>query len=394
MLFPVWLSGQNPLSPAEARGRQIYDRGVSASGQPIKAMLASGEAISAAILPCANCHGHDGQGRPEGGIAPSNVTWEVLTKPYGGLRSNGRTRGPYTERLARRAFTMGLDASGVALNEAMPRFQMSLSDASDLVAYIRKLGQTVDPGVDAQTVHLGVLLPPSYRKIIIDYFARVNEDGGIYSRRFELVFGELPPEPAKRAGWLREFLNRENIFAIVAADFSGAEHDISSVLRDIGIPALATFAPRPDTGTPINPWVFYLDGGTEVEQAALNEFAAHHQDAPAIMLTASSFFEDPSRLKRVEENAHVFVAVGASSPDVPQAIWERVVSSAAIEVEAVRRSGRTLTRRTFTEALETFDRVATSLRTPISFSRTEHVGTKDVLLMTRDPKTHELTPLP
>ena len=34
-------------------------------------------------MACANCHGFDGQGKPEGGITPSNLTWEVLSKPYG-----------------------------------------------------------------------------------------------------------------------------------------------------------------------------------------------------------------------------------------------------------------------------------------------------------------------
>jgi hypothetical protein len=388
----AYVFGQSPLRPNEERGRQIYERGVSASVPPIKAVLGSGETISGAILPCANCHGHDGQGRPEGGVAPSNITWEVLTKPYGGLRSDGRTRVAYTERLVRRAFAMGIDASGGALNEAMPRFQMSLADAADLVAYIKKLGQTVDPGLDENTVRLGVLLPPAYRKILIDYFARVNENGGIYSRHFELVLGDFPAEPAKRAGWLREFLTRENVFTIVSADLTGAEHDIASVLRDTGMPAIATFAPFPDTGTPLNPWVFYLDGGTKVEQAALNEFAARRHDAPSVMLTASSLFEDPTRLSRTEGNARVLVATGASSPDVAQAVWERVVSSAAIEVEAVRRSGRTLTRRKLTEALESFDRVNTSLRVPITFGRSERIGTRDVRIMMLDPKTHALLP--
>ena len=49
-------------------------------------------------MACANCHGMTGQGKPEGGIDPSNITWEALTKPYGVTHPSGRKHPPYTAR--------------------------------------------------------------------------------------------------------------------------------------------------------------------------------------------------------------------------------------------------------------------------------------------------------
>ena len=173
------LPAQTHLTPQENRGREIFERGASPSGSPITA-AAGGGPISASI-PCSNCHGHNGEGKPEGGIFPSNVTWDALTKPYGLTHPDGRTHPPYTERLLKRAITAGTDPAGNTLNKAMPRFQLSLADSSDLIAYMMKLGQAADPGLTATSVRLGVILPPSLetgqiiRHTLTKHFKQVND---------------------------------------------------------------------------------------------------------------------------------------------------------------------------------------------------------------------------
>ena len=57
----------------------------------------SREPVDAALLACGNCHGHDGRGRPEGGVVPPDVTWQALSKPYGATDRFGRRRPAYTE---------------------------------------------------------------------------------------------------------------------------------------------------------------------------------------------------------------------------------------------------------------------------------------------------------
>ncbi|HEV7902496.1 MAG TPA: hypothetical protein VGO96_01540, partial [Pyrinomonadaceae bacterium] len=55
------------LTAQEKRGKEVYLRGTSASGQEIMAYL--GEAsleVPASTMTCAGCHGFDGQGKPEG----------------------------------------------------------------------------------------------------------------------------------------------------------------------------------------------------------------------------------------------------------------------------------------------------------------------------------------
>lgn len=282
LLLTVSLSAQSLLTPEEERGRQVYEHGTSPSHGAIEASLAGRTRVAASIVPCISCHGNDGLGRPESGVVPRNITWDALTKPYGLKDSEGSVRPPYTDRLLKRAISMGIDSGGHTLDAAMPRFQLSAADGSDLVAYVRRLGGTVDPGLTETTVRVGIILPPAshgaatagmVRQALLDSFDRANAAGGVFGRRIKLVFMELPTAPERRVDAVREFLRKEQPFAVIG-DFGGAELQMAAVMRTTGTPAIATFAPFPQTGLPLNRFVFYLDGGVEEEQQALLDLAA------------------------------------------------------------------------------------------------------------------------
>src|SRR5215211_4404544 len=71
------------LTPQERRGKQIYVQGTTAAGREVMAYVGDAAIeVPGSAMPCANCHGLDGQGKPEGGVVPSNLSWEALTKPY------------------------------------------------------------------------------------------------------------------------------------------------------------------------------------------------------------------------------------------------------------------------------------------------------------------------
>jgi len=131
-----------PFSGAEFRGRQIYHEGTSPSGEPITAHLAGQSVdVPAAILPCVNCHGADGRGKPEQASAtPTEITWPALSRPDGVRHASGREHPPYSEALLVRAIATGVDPAGNRLLVAMPRFRMTDRDMADLVAYLLRVG--------------------------------------------------------------------------------------------------------------------------------------------------------------------------------------------------------------------------------------------------------------
>lgn len=410
--------------------------------------MGAGEStIAGSILPCANCHGHDGRGKPEGGVVPSDITWDALTKPYGVTHASGRTHPPYTGHLIKRAITMGIDPAGNSLETAMPRFQLSNDDMADLTAYLKRLGQNIAPGLTGTTVRLGVILPPAsapsnlnaaLREALVGYFARLNGSGGVYGRRIDLNFTELPANPSTIAKALRDFIEREQIFALAGSFFTGAETEIADVLRATGTPGIGAFAAFPLAGSPPNPYVFYLDGGCKDQLEALVDFAVREYPNKKLRLAIANSNEEISRrmsqalaeLLRKKGFDSIAVGNGDQQPDADIVFWlrrvapplspsaflipgafaasgfrpgarvfvampesegcfgadmlmdtlsvrtavRRAVASAEIIAEALKRAGRGVSREALVQELEGFYQVSTSLGVPVTFGPNRRIG--------------------
>lgn len=264
------------------RGRRIYLEGVSPSGGEITALMSdAGVEVPATAVPCGSCHGRDGKGRPEGGISPSDLTWSSLTKPYGNTHPNGRKHPAYDVKLLKRAISLGIDPAGNKLNGVMPQFRMSLQDMEDLVAYIQQLGTKSDPGVTDTTLRVGVVLPPAgplsgmgqaVRAALTARFEALNKEGGIYGRRVEPRFFEAPQPADQRKAWTADFLDREEVFAGLAAFFAGADAEMASLFQAQEVPVIGPFSLHPREAFPLNRYVFYLLPGVEAQGQALVRF--------------------------------------------------------------------------------------------------------------------------
>jgi ABC-type branched-subunit amino acid transport system substrate-binding protein len=288
LLLPVLLRAADPLSPEQpkqqiARGRQIYVEGTSPADTQITAVMSDeGVVVPASAVPCASCHGRDGKGRSEGGIAPSDLTWAALTKPYGITHPSGRKHPPYDVRLLKRAISLGIDPAGNKLHVAMPRFRMSLQDMEDLVAYIQQLGTGMDPGVSETGLRIGVVLPPvgplsgmgqAVRAALTARFEQINSQSGIYGRRLEPRFLEAPSAVDQRRAWTADFLEREQVFASVGSFLAGADAELAGLFQEKEIPLIGPFTLYPRETFPLNRYVFYLLSGMEAQGQALVRFA-------------------------------------------------------------------------------------------------------------------------
>jgi ABC-type branched-subunit amino acid transport system substrate-binding protein len=282
-----WMAGSGSLPPAAARGHEIYLRGVSPSGGEITALMGgSAVEVPATVLPCVNCHGENGRGRPEGGIVPTNITWDALTKPYGVHRSGGREHPPYDERLLARSIAMGIDSRGNELHLAMPRYRLTHEDMNDLVAYLKIIGAELAPGLSAGKIRIGTLLPRKGRfaargaameAALRAYFEELNERGGIYSRKVELRVGETAEQPEMTAAAARKFLEEEDLFALTGVFMAGAESEIAGLAAEAEIPLVGALSVSPRQDSLVNRHVFYLDEGLEGQARALIEFTARQQ---------------------------------------------------------------------------------------------------------------------
>lgn len=269
-------------TPDEKLGRQIYVSGSGSAKDSITAFMGDESMnIPATALPCASCHGIDGSGRSEGGVVPSDIRWETLSKAYGVTHESGRSHPAYTESSLKRAITEGVDPAGNPILVAMPRYRMTESDLSALMAYMRGLGEVHDPGLTSDTIRIGTVLPLSgsqsalghdIESVLRSYFDEVNRQGGIYSRKLELVVvdpGQV--QHAMRVGCER--LVENGVFALVGGLGGSDDAEAEKFLAEQEVPhvgPLTSFAPS-TAGQ--NRWVFYVLADLRTQSQVLVDFA-------------------------------------------------------------------------------------------------------------------------
>ncbi|KOX98752.1 cytochrome c/ABC transporter substrate-binding protein [Pseudomonas nunensis] len=237
-----------PLSPSESAGKRLYREGLSGSGEPVMARVGAADIVlPATSLPCANCHGADGQGRAEGGVRPPDLNWSRLSSVYGQQQINGRDYPAYTESTLARAIQEGRDPGNNRLDPAMPRFVLSMKDQRDLSAYLKRLGEDRDPGLNADSLHLGTLLPSqgplrdegaTVAAVLQGSVARINEAGGIHGRTLRLTILDPGPDSASAELALDRLIEQEQVFALIAPLVPALDTELAARLERAGVPLI------------------------------------------------------------------------------------------------------------------------------------------------------------
>ncbi len=236
------------LNPSETAGKRLYREGLSGSGEPVMARVGAADILlPASSLPCANCHGADGQGRAEGGVRPPDLNWSRLSSTYGQQQVNGRDYPAYTDGTLARAIQEGRDPGNNRLDPAMPRFVLSMKDQRDLGAYLKRLAEDRDPGLAADSLHLGTLLPSqgplseegaTVAAVLKGSVARINESGGIHGRYLRLTILDPGPDRASAEQALERLIDQEQVFALIAPLVPALEGELAARLERAGVPLI------------------------------------------------------------------------------------------------------------------------------------------------------------
>lgn len=302
------------LTASERRGKQIYLRGESPSGNKITAILGDFD-VPASTVTCGGCHGLRGEGKTEGGVTAGNLTWTNMIKSYGHTHPSGRKHGPYNEKLFTRSLVQGVDPAGNKLAVAMPRYEMSPEDITDLLAYLKRIDTEREPGLTETTITVGTILPKqgvlaeigaAMKGVLTAYFANLNDKGGIYNRRVELQTIDAGADPATTETNVRTAVAKGEVFALVSGLSAGADKELAAVAREAEIPSLGAVTLLTQTSAREDRNLFYLLPGASQQARALVNFAANkpelkksklaivHSDN-ALALAAAAAVEDQAR---------------------------------------------------------------------------------------------------
>ena len=288
------LANAGDLTEQEQRGKRLYTLGESSSGAPVTAIMSRGATpIPASILPCAGCHGDDGKGRPEGGVVPPDITWSSLSAARGHDHSYGRTHPAFDESMLGHAITKGIDPGNNALGVAMPRYQMSDEDLQDLVAYIKRIEDDLDPGLSDDKIRIGTLFPRAgaagsqvkvMNQVLESCFEDINARGGIHGRQIELIAGRYEQDPVRAAWAARDFLDEQAVFAMVSGYLSGVERSITALADELRVPLVGPYTPLPQDETGLQRFTFYLAGGMVQQAIVLASDRQAQQENPEASL--------------------------------------------------------------------------------------------------------------
>jgi ABC-type branched-subunit amino acid transport system substrate-binding protein len=277
------------LSETQQRGKQIYFEGTSPRGTDITAVVGEEAAmLPGSAMPCSSCHGSDGLGRPEGGVIPLDIRWTELVKTYGHVHHDGRRHPAFDDDSFIRSMVAGIDPANNQLDRSMPIYQMSGEDMADLAAYMKVLEYDLDPGVGDDAVTVATLLPLSgrsgetgqaMRQVLEGYFAGVNERGGVFGRRIELLTVPTAATIEESLARLREAFDSTGVFALVGAFTVGLDDELLTVLRSDNVPMVGAFTLDPGDAY-LDAAAFYLYAGMDQQARVLADRALADGAAP------------------------------------------------------------------------------------------------------------------
>lgn len=278
-LFAV-LTGSAQAETPDNIGRSVYEKGVGQGGKAIKVLIGESRLeADARLFPCVNCHGSDGGGTREGGVTAPDITWNVLSRPYGAA---------YDEGLFTRAVTRGIASSGRPLDATMPRYRLTRDEGISLIGWLKTIDETTVPGVDAGQIRFGVILPDSIkgtredaaisdavRNFLEAYFGEINQSGGIYNRKIKLIYGTYSTLSHRQPLAIIESPNMT--FSEPVAIATDKPDAIA-----VDVPIIRAFAkPRQSATTMERPQTFSLYSGVKGQAETLVRFAKERLNSSA-----------------------------------------------------------------------------------------------------------------
>jgi len=301
----------------QAIGERLYTSGIDVSGKPVAAIDMSGQRVYAPQFHCIACHRASGYGSREGGVIIPPIPGPILFQPRrpdrtrafnsmyfqpqttenAGRLYQARTRPAYDRASLSRVLRDGIDADGQRLTASMPRFVLTKKDVEALEAYLRTLSATPDPGVDAKTMHMAIILsdkvPAKTRQMLIDtsrvFVERYNKNVGSerarpnfspmyrsefvsFWREWSLDIWDLKGPEASWPSQLEAYYKAQPAFAVIGGAVEAPWQPVGDFCDQKRLPCLFPLTDMPARQARDGGYTVYNYGGLPLEARAL---AAH-----------------------------------------------------------------------------------------------------------------------
>jgi hypothetical protein len=162
------LAASGTLAADGAAGASIYLDGRLASGEPVRATVQKGVALSGTAAACVNCHRRSGLGGSEGQNPIRPIAGSLLFSPShtafvrrrAGAGGGAPLRPAYDRASLARALREGVDPTGRALDALRPRYARDDHEIDALKTYLDGLSTAAAPGVSDHEIHFATVIAP------------------------------------------------------------------------------------------------------------------------------------------------------------------------------------------------------------------------------------------
>lgn len=280
-------------------GQRIYREGVLSSGAPMTGVAQSGVPRRGADAACAACHRRSGFGTAEGSVVVRPIPGADLyqtrvapaTTPRIAQQLGKPVRPAYDDDSLARAIRRGIDVTGQAMSDVMPRYQLNDTDMAALIAYLKTLHAESAPGVTDEAIHLATVIQPGVpaakRQAMLDVLQAFVHDknAGVRSeerrrsagamrmyrayRKWTLHVWELSGPPAAWGAQLDANYRNQPVFALVSGIGPGTWQPIHEFSERHRIPCVLPLTSLPVLMDEARFYTIYFSRGISLEADAL-----------------------------------------------------------------------------------------------------------------------------
>jgi ABC-type branched-subunit amino acid transport system substrate-binding protein len=159
---------------------------------------------------------------------------------------------------------------------------MANDDMAALVAYLKRIETDFDPGLSAERLRIGTLLPTrgrlaefgaSMNAVLRAQVAAINAKGGLFGRQIELVTAEFAEDRAESLKNAERLFSEQQVFAVVSPVTSGIEKEVGELAERLRVPVIGPVTLRTQTTQEVNRYTFFVLPGLAEQARVLVEFS-------------------------------------------------------------------------------------------------------------------------
>jgi hypothetical protein len=260
----------------------------------------------------------------------------VATMDPGRGKLMNQSHEAYTDADLEHAIRNGMHPSGRAMNELMPRYALKDNELNALIGYLRTLSTDWSPGAEEQVVHLATVITPDVeatrRKLFLDtlraaisqknantmpgkrHMVTAAEFTMKTERQWDLQVWELQGPPDTWPGQLREFYDRQPVFAMVSGLSGGSWAKVHDFCEQQQLPCWFPSVKEIPASASTSFYSLYFSQGVALEAAVIAQQLKHQSKEAA-----------PKRLVQI-------VGQGPA-PAGAATVLERLMKGSAVKLE-------------------------------------------------------------